>query len=179
MRSALRERIDLPDPWPVPGQTPSMIPEAWFLRAIDAVRDLLPPERAEAVLRRAGSLTARYVARHRIPRAFRWLLRWLPDRWALQLLLSAFERHAWTFAGSGTFRVVDGLTLSLTGCPTCRPAEDVPHLGDVSGFSGAYYEAAFEDLIHLAAPRALVREVQCAHVGAPDCRFEILLSPQP
>lgn len=163
---ALERAVGLPHALP-----PGMIPERWFLRYVRALRDTLPPERAEAVLFRAGQYTADYVRAHRIPRPIRALLALLPARWALPLLLSAVRRHAWTFAGAGRFSVTGAFpgTLLLEGCPTCR----VP-TGAATG--GAYYEAAFAGLLRLAAPQVQVREVACGAKGAPCCRFELTLA---
>ncbi|MEJ2539056.1 MAG: bacteriochlorophyll 4-vinyl reductase, partial [Gemmatimonadota bacterium] len=124
-----------------------LIPEAWFLRIIRELRAMLPPEDAEAVLRRAGALTGAYVRENRIPRVFRLALTLLPAPVAVPLLLRAFRRHAWTFAGSGRF-AVEGPTpgvLVLEAAPTCRVHGGAPR-------SGSYYEAAFETLLALAAP---------------------------
>jgi divinyl protochlorophyllide a 8-vinyl-reductase len=158
----------LPDPLP-----PGMIPEAWFVSLVGTLRDALPPDRAEAVQRRAGRYTADYVGNNRIPRAFRGLLAVLPARASIPLLLAAFARHAWTFAGGGRFRVEGAFpgTIVLGGCPTCRDE----HAGAIGG--GAYYEAAFEGLLRLAAPGVRVTEITCQARGAPACRFQISLHP--
>ncbi len=148
----------------------TLIPEAWFLDLIRELRLLLPEEEAEAMLRRAGTLTGEYVTENRIPAPFRRLLSVLPPGWAVPLLLRAFRRHAWTFAGSGHFRF-EGRhpsVLVLEGAPTCRTPG-----GPVRG--GSYYEAAFETLLALAAPGIRVREVTCQSGGDPACRFELLL----
>lgn len=164
--AARRARIE-------PANLTGMIPEAWFLALIRAVRDLLPPARADAVLRLAGAWTADYVAENRIPGFFRGLLAALPARVGIPLLLAAFRRHAWTFAGSGRFSVEGGYpgTLVLEHCPTCRPgSSQVP--------AGAYYEAAFEGLLHIVDSRVRVREFRCRSVGDPSCQFAIELSGQ-
>ncbi len=147
-----------------------MIPEAWFLRLVQALREFLPWSRSEAVLRRAGDYTADYVRTHRIPRAARWLLHVLPGRVALPLLLTAFARNAWTFAGSGRYRVEGGFPgeIVLEGCPTCRTAAR-------EHAAGAYYAAAFEGLLRLACPAARVAETACQSRGAAACRFSIAL----
>jgi divinyl protochlorophyllide a 8-vinyl-reductase len=156
-----------------PARLTGMVPEAWFLAMIRAVRDLLPPARADAVLRLAGTYTADYVAENRIPRFFRSLLAVLPARVGIPLLLAAFRRHAWTFAGSGRFSVEGGYpgTLVLDQCPTCR-------LGTSRLPAGAYYEAAFEGLLHIVDARVRVREFRCRSVGDPSCQFAIELSGQ-
>jgi divinyl protochlorophyllide a 8-vinyl-reductase len=151
----------------------ALIPEAWFIDVIRELRTWLPEDEAEAMLRRAGALTGDYVRENRIPVLFRGLLRALPSRWALPLLLRAFRRHAWTFAGSGRFRYegVAPPVLVLEGPPTCRAPGGPTR-------SGSYYEAAFETLLALAAPGIRVREVECEAAGDPACRFELLL-PSP
>lgn len=174
----VRRRARLPEPWPE-----GLIPEAWFVALVIALREALPASRSEAILRSAGRYTAEYVAQHRIPRALRVLLRLLPATVGVPLLLFAFRRHAWTFAGGGRFDVAggdgaggpgDGVIL-LEGCPTCR-AEAARAL---PGRAGAYYEAAFEGLLRLAAPAARVREVACQATSAGHCRFLISRSGSP
>lgn len=164
IRDSIESRLRLPKPWPE-----GMIPEAWFTAIVAAVRADLPPERAEAVLRKAGQHTAEYVALHRIPKVFHRVLAWLPARWAVPLLLSAFKRHAWTFAGGGRFSVEGGqpYILILDGAPTCRAPADHPEPG------GAYYEAAFEGLLSLASKSIRVTEVRCVRDGASACRFVV------
>jgi len=151
----------------------SMVPEAWFVRLLDALHREVPEPRAQAVLARSGALTARYVATHRIPRSARLVLRWLPPRLAVPLLLKAFEAHAWTFAGDGELGVEGPYphTLTLRHAPTCRGS------ARRLGRRGAYYRAAFEGLLQLAAPGARVRETSCESEGADRCRFAIEIHP--
>jgi len=145
-----------------------MIPEAWFVRLVQSLRRALPWARSEAALRRAGDYTADYVAANRIPRLFRRLLRALPPRLALPLLLAAFRRHAWTFAGGGRFDTSGSYPghIILRGCPTCRH-------GPEATAAGAYYEAAFQGLLRLAADGVRVHETACEARGDDCCRFSI------
>jgi divinyl protochlorophyllide a 8-vinyl-reductase len=155
----------------IPSRLPEgMLPELWFVRLLTAVRILVPS--SEEVLLRAGHHTAIYVRENRVPKTVRSALAFLPARAALPLLLEAFRRHAWTFAGAGTFRVEGDYphVLSLHGAPTCRPESKPPPTG-----GGDYYAAAFEELLTLASPGVRVREVACVARGAPVCRFEITL----
>jgi len=145
-----------------------MIPERIFVQLIRAVREVLPRARAEAVLRRSGALTADYVRTHRIPAPIRATLAGLPAFLAMPLLLQAIERHAWTFAGAGTFGA-EGKMLLLDGAPTARPASGPPG----TGCSCAYYEGAFEGLLRLAARGVHVTEVACQASGAAKCQFNI------
>lgn len=162
MADALREASKLPSE--LPG---GLIPEAWFVRLIEVLRRTLPAERAEAALAEAGVRTADYVTTHRIPTPVRLLLRGLPARLAIPLLLHAFDRNAWTFAGRGEYGVEGSFpgTIVLRGAPTCRGASIHDH--------GAYYRAAFERLLHLADRRVRVREASCESRGADRCRFTI------
>jgi divinyl protochlorophyllide a 8-vinyl-reductase len=162
-------RAQLPQSWP-----DGMIPEVWFVRLVHALRATLPADRAEAILRQSGTYTADYVGQHRIPALFRGLLRLLPARLGIPLLLTAFRRHAWTFAGGGRFQAEGAFpgTIVLAGCPTCRAEAAAPD----SGHAGAYYEAAFEGLLRLAAPGVRVREVSCQASHASRCRFQIFLA---
>lgn len=165
VRAEVEAEARLPDAWPE-----GLIPEAWFLEVIEATRRVLPSHRAEVVLDLAGERTADYVAANRIPGIFRALLGVLPARIAVPMLLSAFARHAWTFAGSGAFTVEGGYpgVIRLEGCPTCRVPTAAPQ-------GGAYYEAAFEGLLRLATPYVQVTEIACRLRGHSACRFQISL----
>lgn len=151
-----------------------LVPEAWFVAVARAVRDTFSWDVSEEILADSGRRTARYVAAHRIPAPVRFVLRVLPARVALPLLLKAIEQHAWTFAGSGQF-AVEGRPprfLVLENAPTCR-LEAGSDGGWSPGQGGAYYAAAFEGLLRLADDRVRVREVECALEGALACRFII------
>ncbi|MGB5255625.1 MAG: bacteriochlorophyll 4-vinyl reductase [Woeseiaceae bacterium] len=155
-------------------QPNAMIPEANFVRLVAALRAHLSVDRSAPILARAGSLTATYVAANRIPRIFKLVLRLLPARLALPLLLAAFRRHAWTFAGRSQFWVVGAFPgqIVLDDAPTCRRAS-------ADSCSGEYYAAAFEGLLTLACANVRVREVACRSRGARDCRFAIETTTDP
>jgi len=165
----------------LPGSIPNrMVPEAWFVALTRAVREAFDQGVSEAILADSGSRTARYVAAHRIPAPIRFVLRVLPGRVALPLLLRAIERHAWTFAGSGRF-AVEGRPpryLVLEDAPTCR-YEACGGIDRRPVPGGAYYAAAFEGLLRLADDRVRVREVECALEGAAACRFILELEGAP
>jgi divinyl protochlorophyllide a 8-vinyl-reductase len=113
---------------------------------------------------RAGERTADYLLAHRIPRAVQWLLRRLPAGWAARILVRAIARHAWTFAGSGTFAAAvrrRGITLEIAGNPVAMPG--CPwHCG--------VFTALFRTLV---SPRSLVRHEHCGAWGDSTCRFVI------
>jgi divinyl protochlorophyllide a 8-vinyl-reductase len=146
-----------------------MVPEDDVSALHATLRRMLGPAAATAVSLEAGARTGDYLLAHRIPCAAQAVLRVLPAPLAARVLAGAIARHAWTFAGSGTFTFAPGrpLGLSIAGCPLCR---------DMSAGAPAcgYYAATFERIFRaLASPRARVREVACAAVGAPACSFVV------
>lgn len=153
----------------LPATPEGLVDEAHFVRLARLLRQELPPGRAEAVLERAGRLTALYVLAHRIPPWARRLLPFLPSAVGLPLVLEAFRRNAWTFAGSGVYGWSSGSPpcIRLEGSPTCRDVR-------ATHPSGGFYRAAFEVLLQaLVDPRIRVREVECLAEGGKVCRFAI------
>lgn len=148
-----------------------MVDEAEVQRLHALLRRLHPGRDAALIAREAGADTAEYLLAHRIPRAAQALLRRLPARWALRLLLAAVARHAWTFAGSGRFQVLHGPTtrLVLQDNPLCRGQTSPVPLCD-------YYAATFERLLRrLVHARVEVVETQCEACGDAACVFEVRL----
>lgn len=147
----------------------SMVPEAEVTALHRALRAGLAPEAADRVAREAGRRTALYLLAHRIPRPMQALLRLLPPGLSARLLLRAIGRHAWTFAGSGAFRILPGTPprFAIEHGPIAR-AGAAPH--PVCG----YYAATFEALCAaLVSPRARVEEIACEAMGAPACLFAL------
>jgi len=145
-----------------------MVAERDVTRLHRALRARLGEARAALVSREAGRLTALYLLGHRIPRAVQALLRILPPRLAARILLGAIGRHAWTFAGSGQFRVLPGrpLRLEIAEGPLARGNHAEHPVCD-------YYAATFETLFRaLVARRTVVTETQCMANGAESCIFE-------
>lgn len=132
------------------------------------VRQALP-ERADGLLRLAGQATADYILAHRIPLGARVLIRALPGPLGARVLSGAIARHAWTFAGSGRFRIVSRrpLVFEVAGNPLIR-GEAAAH--PICHWHAAVFERLFRRLVW---PGAVVEEVVCAATGAPACRFEI------
>lgn len=145
----------------------AMVAEGDVVALHRAARALLPPEVLETVARDAGERTARYLLAHRIPSAVQRLLRLLPPALAARVLARAIARHAWTFAGSGRFRIERGPPLAFViadgplgqGLQTTVPA---------CGYFAATFEGLFRELIH---PEARVAETACQAAGAPACVF--------
>jgi divinyl protochlorophyllide a 8-vinyl-reductase len=151
------------------------VPEHEVQQLHIALRHTLGEAQAETVAREAGLRTARYLLAHRIPAPAQALLRHLPARLALPVLLRAMQPQAWTFAGSGRFdsrMVWRGPTLAILSIrdnPLCRGLR-------LTGPACAYYAATFEHLMRtLVHARCVVVETGCEAMGDPACRFEVRL----
>ena len=148
----------------LPAPDSGMIPEAEAVAAHRALR-AARPERADALLVAAGEATAEYILRHRIPLAAKLVIRALPKPAGARLLARAIERHAWTFAGSGRFRVAGfaPLVFELEGNPLVT--EGKPCL---------WHAAVFRRLFSALVGRGCrVEEVECAGLGGGVCRFVV------
>jgi divinyl protochlorophyllide a 8-vinyl-reductase len=153
----------------VPDPAEGMIPEAEAAAVHLALRRIAP-DRAEALLRLAGLATGRYILRYRIPPVAQTLIRALPAALGARVLTAAISRHAWTFAGSGHFRVTGWkpLTFEVASNPLVaheRAAHPICH------WHAAVFEQLFSELVW---PDCNVREVACCAMGHPACRFQIL-----
>lgn len=152
--------FDLPD-------GSAMIPETAAARLHRQLRRE-EPELAPRLAEDAGRRTADYILAHRIPRPVQWLLRALPPAAAAALLSRAIEAHAWTFVGSGRFRVVDAWTFEIRNNPLIR--------GEISDHCLCHWHAGVFARLYavLVAPGCRCREVACGSLGAGDvCRFQI------
>lgn len=96
----------------VPPDDAGMWPEA-ACRAVHLAvyRDL--PNRVEGLMAKAGAATADYILANRIPGPAKALIRALPAALGARLLTAAITRHAWTFVGSGHFRVASRAPLTV------------------------------------------------------------------
>jgi divinyl protochlorophyllide a 8-vinyl-reductase len=152
-------------------------------RSITALYTSLPSQlgfaAAADISAHAGWLTGEYLLAHRIPAAAQRVMQLMPAALAARTLLAAIDRHAWTFAGSGTFerqhveRARSGghsrvhWRLSIANCPICRGAK-------FSGPACAYYAATFERIFReVVASSAGVVETECQANGAAACVFEV------
>lgn len=163
--AATRDRIMARAGVPVPPPESGMIPETDAAAVHRAVHRELP-ERGEGLLRLAGQATGDYILRHRIPPLAQRLIRALPAPLGARLLSAAIARHAWTFAGSGGFRVI-------AGRPLLFEVTDNP-LRDPDGHPCVWHAAVFERLFsRLVWPSVMVREVECQAQGGAVCRFEL------
>lgn len=146
-----------------------MVDEQDVARLHHALRDSYGGDDARRLSRLAGTRTGDYLLAHRIPKPVQALLKILPAPLACRVLLSAITRHAWTFAGSGTFTAHAGnpTILTIRNNPMCRGVRrEVPQCD--------YYAATFERLFRvLVSRRVSVTETHCEASGARGCRFEV------
>ncbi|MDJ0858354.1 MAG: bacteriochlorophyll 4-vinyl reductase [Dinoroseobacter sp.] len=145
-----------------------MIDERPVARIHQALRQDMP-NRAPRLAWAAGEATANYIIANRIPAPVRWLLRALPPGPSARMLTKAIRKHAWTFMGSGEFRVVSirPLTFEIIDNPVVRGE----HAKKPICF---WHTAVFETLFRrLVAPDYTARETRCCACGDAACRFEL------
>ncbi|GAB5414607.1 MAG: bacteriochlorophyll 4-vinyl reductase [Congregibacter sp.] len=140
-------------------------PAAKLHQAVRAHHPLIAP----ALTRKAGERTADYIIEHRIPIAALKVLRRLPPWLAGPLLGRIIEKHSWTFAGSGRFRLRSRLPLvfELADNPVVRgESADKP----ICDWHAAVFQRLFSDIID---PDMRCVETLCCAKGDPCCRFEV------
>jgi divinyl protochlorophyllide a 8-vinyl-reductase len=145
-----------------------LMPEKPAARLHQALRRHYP-ERAAAMTREAGARTGDYIIQHRIPGAVVRALSVLPPPLAGRLLAGAIARHAWTFAGSGHFRMVAKwpAVFELHDNPVVRGEASTQPLCD-------WHAAVFERLYRrLVDERLRCVETRCCACGDDSCRFVI------
>lgn len=145
-----------------------MVDEAEVISLHQALRATVTPEVARALSYEAGLLTGDYILANRIPKPAQIVLKLLSRGLATRALTAAIGKHAWTFAGSGTFRAVSTrpLVLEIANSPLCRGETSHTPLCD-------YYAGSFTRLYRmLADPDADIRETSCGAVQGGPCRFE-------
>lgn len=138
-RDRLLAGIDLPPP------DAGMWPEAACRAAHLAVWQGCG-DRAGAILTAAGQGTADYILAHRIPGPARTLIRALPSPMGARLLAWAIARHAWTFTGSGRFRIAARrpLAFEIAGNPLAFHGRPCP-------WHAAVFARLFQALVWPAA----------------------------
>ena len=148
-----------------------MIDEAQVRRLHQTIRSTLP-DSAPTLARQAGVGTADYIMRHRIPALAKPLLRWLPRRAAEFLLARAVSQHAWTFCGSGAFRIAgwSPLTVEIQRNPLVLGEQAEDPICD-------WHAAVFEHLFSRLLGRSYsARELHCGACSGNVCRFEITVA---
>ncbi len=143
-----------------------MVNESEFHRLVQVLVAELGPEQTAQVLHESGERTADYLLAHRIPRFFQRLVKVLPRRAGLALLLWAVSFNAWTFVGSGQFRFAVGRELVI------RVHVSHPSVLPVAHF----YGGTFTRLVHiLIDPQATVRTAADQTAHGIDCTYTLLL----
>lgn len=127
------------------------------------------PDVAATLTRRAGLLTGDHIVEHHIPVAAMRVMRNLPSWLAAPVLASVVEKHAWTFAGSGKFRVRSKVPLvfELHDNPVVRGEAQ---LEPICHWHAAVFERVF---CRIVDPNMRCVETACCATGAHSCRFEI------
>lgn len=148
-----------------------MIDERPVARLHQALRRDRPAD-APRLAWAAGEATANYIIARRIPKPVVWLLKLLPARPAAYLLLRSIARHAWTFAGSGRFRVVSTrpIMVEIADNPMVR-GEQARH--PICFWHVAVFETLFRRLV---APDYMARETTCCACGDGACRIRLTRS---
>lgn len=127
------------------------------------------PDIAPTLTRKAGELTGDYIINNRFPIAAQRVLRRLPPWLSAPLLGRVIEKHSWTFAGSGRFRLRSRhpLILELADNPVVRgEVADKP----ICDWHTAVFQRLFSDIVD---PNIRCIETRCCAMGDPCCRFEI------
>lgn len=152
-----------------PDPAMGLIDEAPVARLHQRLRQDLP-DAAARLARAAGARTGDYILAHRIPSPAQWGLRHLPASLSARLLSGAIARHAWTFCGSGEFRVLH------TAPPVFAIVDNPVVRGERSGRPLCHWHAAvFETLFQaLCGPGWRAVETQCCAQGAASCQFALL-----
>ncbi len=158
--------FELPDP------DAGMIDETPAARLHQALR-IEMPDMAPMLAREAGWRTGGYILDRRIPLAAQRLLKLLPARISAPLLAKAVERNAWTFCGSGEFRLVSSWP------PVFEIADNPVVRGETSETPLCHWHAAvFERLFSTLCGKAWrCRETHCCAQGADACRFVLHRDP--
>ncbi len=144
----------------------SMIDEAPVIRLHQALRHDRP-DLAASLGWQAGLATGEYILTHRIPPAAQTLLQLLPWRLSARLLTQAIARNAWTFAGSGQFRVIAPRVFTLQSNPLVR-GERADH--PLCDWHRGVFTRLFQTLVH---PSLTCHEPRCCATGHAACRFEM------
>lgn len=159
--------FELPDPGA------GLMDEAPAARLHQAMRTELP-EVAPMLAREAGWRTGDYILEHRIPRPAQRVLGLMPARLAMPVLARAVAKHAWTFCGSGRFRLVSGwpAVFEIADNPVVRGEHsDVP----LCHWHAAVFERLFSAL---CGPRWRAVETACCAQGHGACLFELSRAPR-
>ncbi|WOJ93481.1 bacteriochlorophyll 4-vinyl reductase [Congregibacter variabilis] len=127
------------------------------------------PTLAPALTIRAGERTADHIIARRIPKAALQVMHHLPPWLSAPLLASVIAKHAWTFAGSGKFKVLSKqpLVFALTDNPVVRGEHSEEPICD---WHSAVFQRLFSSIVD---PNLRCVETHCCASGSKSCIFEI------
>lgn len=127
------------------------------------------PDMADRITRCAGGRTGDWILATRMPPVAAMTMSRMPAWLASPVLCGLIEKHAWTFAGSGQFRVANRSkpVFELTDNPVVR--------GEVADHPlCSWHAAVFEHLFRSLVDDGLICvETHCSACGDSVCRFEI------
>jgi divinyl protochlorophyllide a 8-vinyl-reductase len=152
----------------------SMVDEVPVARLHQALRRRWPGEAAD-IAARAGRGTGDYILANRIPGAAKRILKVLPAGLRARVLARAIAKHAWTFAGSGRFRVVsaDPPVFEIARNPVVRN-EHAP--APICVWHAQVFERLYRALV---ADDYRATETDCGAVHGEVCRFALTRLGQP
>lgn len=127
------------------------------------------PEVADQITRYAGERTGNWIIATRMPPVAATAMAHMPAWLASPVLCGLIDKHAWSFAGSGQFRVVSRhpVIFELENNPVVR-GESAEHV--VCSWHSAVFERLFRALVN---PQMICVETRCSACGDGVCRFEI------
>ncbi|NWJ45810.1 MAG: bacteriochlorophyll 4-vinyl reductase [Chloroflexi bacterium] len=147
-----------------------MIDEGEFITLARMLYSNLGVQETLPLLRLSGNLTGEYVLANRIPKFAQRIIKFLPRKLRLKVMLNAIGKNAWTFAGSGkySFTLSPQLQINLDES-IIRHAISKANVPVCS-----YYTGAFETLLKtLVDAHIQVEEIECAIRGDSRCVFQI------
>lgn len=144
-----------------------MVDECIPARLFFTLWAVLPDHEAQSIAEDAGHRTADYIVANRIPGPVRHLLDLSPPWLATRVLLAAIEKHAWTFAGSGSCKTRSKPTamIAIRNNPLTMPG-------------CCWHTAVLERLFRrLVSPQTQVEHTDCCRLGGQACCFELDVLP--
>jgi len=154
----------------------AMVDEREVARLHRQVRLHCQARQAKTIMATAGDYTGQYILANRIPSLVAWVLRGLPALWSAALLMQAIRKHAWTFAGSGSFSIARD-ARAQSGIITARVGRNPVVALDSStvpicDWHVAVFQRLFRDLV---STDTMVTEKTCCAAGDEFCEFRIQL----
>ena len=165
--TALAEMLDAAEMDHLPTGA-ELVPEAKVLMFHNALRDLYP-DRAAELLIAGGEQSALDLMAEEISDRATAMLKSAPWPIAAWLISKTIKKSAWTFSGTGAFRVRHTLDFEIQDNPLVRGhTAQAPACHWHRGYFGKLYRI----MVH---PQLECFETACCATGAPSCRFEIRL----